>query len=70
MEESLLVKDRAVNSATNGIAFIDLEGNITFANPCALKMWGFAEEAEVLHQPFQLFFASEQESSGGVAVHR
>ena len=56
VEESLLVKDRAVNSATNGIAFTDLEGNITFANPCGLKMWGFAEESEVLHQPFHLFY--------------
>lgn len=60
-EESLLVKDRAVNSATNGISFTDLEGNLTFANPFALKLWGFAEESEVLHQPLQLFFASEPE---------
>ena len=55
VEESLLVKDRAVNSATNGISFADLEGNITFANPCGLKMWGFAEESEVLRQAHAAF---------------
>ena len=56
------MKDRAVNSATNGIAFTDLEGNVTFTNPCALKMWGFAEESEVLHKPLRIFFLSEQEA--------
>lgn len=61
-EESLLVKDCAVNSATNGISFTDLEGNITFANPCALKMWGFAEESEVLHQSLHLFYPSPQDA--------
>ncbi len=60
-EEALLVKDRAVNSATSGIVFVDLEGRITFANPSCLKMWGYAEEAEVWQKPFQSFLHAEQE---------
>ena len=60
-EEALLVKDRAVNSATSGIVFVDLAGRITFANPSSLKMWGYEEEAEVLQKPFPSFLRSEQE---------
>ena len=66
-EESLLVKDWAVNSATTGITFIDLEGRITFSNPCCLKMWGFEEESEVLNKPLQLFLQSEQ---AGLVAYR
>ena len=65
-EEALLVKDRAVNSATSGIVFVDLAGWITFTNPSALKMWGYEEEAEVLQKPFPCFLRSEQE---GVAAY-
>ncbi len=64
-EEALLVKDRAVNSASSGIVFVDLGGRITFANPSCLKMWGYEEEAEVLNQPFQFFLRSDEE--GGAA---
>lgn len=61
-EEALLVKDWAVDSATSGIAFTDLQGRITFANPSCLKMWGFTQEPEVLHRPLQVFLRSEQEA--------
>jgi PAS domain S-box-containing protein len=62
-EEALLVTDRAVNSAASGIAFIDLEGRITFANPSCLQMWGFALEGDVLGKPFQFFLCSAQEAA-------
>jgi len=61
-EEALLVKDRAVNSATSGIALVDLGGRMTFANPSCLKMWGFEDEREVLNKPFTSLLQSEREA--------
>jgi PAS domain S-box-containing protein len=66
-EEALLVKDRAINSATSGIVFVDLGGRITFANPSSLQMWGHEEETEVLQKPFPSFLCSEQE---GLAAYQ
>ncbi|MCU0914552.1 MAG: PAS domain S-box protein [Planctomycetes bacterium] len=61
-EETLLVKDRAVNSATSGIAFTDLDGRVTFANPSCLKMWGFEQESEVLHRFVTSLVVSPQDA--------
>ena len=63
VEEALLVKDSAVDSAASGIMFIDLEGNLTFVNPSALSMWGYDEENEVLGKPLVFFLASAEEGA-------
>ncbi len=63
-EEALLVTDRAVNSATSGIVFVDLGGLLTFANASCLRMWGYEDEGEVLNKPFHFFLCSAQEGRG------
>jgi PAS domain S-box-containing protein len=61
VEEALLVKDSAVDSAASGIVFVDLDGNLTFANPSALRMWGYDEENEVLGRPMSDLVRFEDE---------
>ncbi|HSV99341.1 MAG TPA: PAS domain S-box protein [Sedimentisphaerales bacterium] len=51
VQEALLLKDSAVNSAASGIVFVDPENRLTFANPSALRMWGYTEESEILGKP-------------------
>lgn len=63
VEEALLLKDSAVDSAASGIVFIDLEGNLTFANPSALKMWGYGKENEVLGKPLASLVNSADEAA-------
>jgi len=58
VQEALLVKDNAVNSAASGIVFVDLDNKLTFANPSALKMWGYAHENEILGKPVATFIKS------------
>ncbi len=62
VEEALLVKDSAVDSAASGIVFIDLDGKLTFANPSALRMWGYGNESEVIGRPLPLLFESAEEA--------
>ncbi|MEN6425635.1 MAG: PAS domain S-box protein [Phycisphaerales bacterium] len=63
VEEALLLKDSAVDSAASGIVFIGLEGTLTFANPSALSMWGYDEENEVLGKPLASFLNAAEEAA-------
>ncbi|MBD3268085.1 PAS domain S-box protein, partial [bacterium] len=47
-EEQLLINLHALNSSLNAIAFADLNGNITYANPSFLHMWGYDNEQEII----------------------
>jgi PAS domain S-box-containing protein/putative nucleotidyltransferase with HDIG domain len=51
VEEELRVKDWAIESSLNAIAFSDLAGNLTHVNPAFLKLWGYSSQAEVLGKP-------------------
>ena len=48
MEEELRIKDFAISSSIQGIGIGDLEGNITYVNNAALRMWGASDPSEVL----------------------
>ncbi len=48
MEEDLRIKESAIASSIVGIGISDLEGNITYVNDAALRMWGASDAAEVL----------------------
>ena len=67
VEEALLVKNSAVDSAASGIVFIDLDGMLSFVNPSALRMWGYEREDEILGKPFTVFVKSADE---GQAAYR
>ena len=62
-EDSLLVKDYAISSSINAIAFADLAGNLSYVNPSFLNMWGYNNEAEVLGKNASLFWESEKKAS-------
>lgn len=61
VQEALLLKDSAVNSAASGIVFLGLDGTPTFVNPSALRMWGYDRESEVLGRPLATFLKSAGE---------
>ncbi|MEN6335888.1 MAG: PAS domain S-box protein, partial [Phycisphaerales bacterium] len=62
VQEALLLKDSAVNSAASGIVFVDLDNRLTFANPSALRMWGYAREGEILGKPVATFMKSADQA--------
>jgi len=47
-EEELQLKDAAVYASLNGLAITDLSGDITYANPAFIAMWGASDQDEVL----------------------
>lgn len=60
MEEELKVKEFAIESSINGIAFSDLEGRVTYVNKACLKMWGGQERSEMIGLNAD-FFSKDQE---------
>ncbi|MGD9971871.1 MAG: histidine kinase dimerization/phosphoacceptor domain -containing protein [Desulfatirhabdiaceae bacterium] len=51
-EKELLIKDSIIRHSSSAIAACDLEGNMIYANPCFLKLWGFNDLEEFLNKPF------------------
>lgn len=47
-EESLLIKERAIESSINAIAISDPDGEIIYVNPSFLRLWGFDSKDEVI----------------------
>lgn len=64
VQEALLLKDNAVDSASSGIVFVGLDGKMTFANPSALKMWGYENESEILGKSVAAFIRAEGDGFG------
>lgn len=59
-EETLRIKDSAIDSSINGIVISNLEGYLTYANRSFLKMWGY-DEKEVLGKHILKFCQKEKE---------
>jgi len=57
----LFVKEYAIASSNSPMVMTDLAGNLTYANPAALKAWGYDNESEVLNRPMVDFWESPQE---------
>ncbi len=47
-EEELLLKDASIDASLNGLVITDIFGNITYANPAFLSMWGASDINEVI----------------------
>lgn len=56
IQESSRIKERAIEWSLNPVAMADLEGNLTYANPAFLKLWGFENRAEVRDRPTSDFW--------------
>ena len=63
IEEELRIKESAIASSINGIAIGDLQGNVTYVNEAALKMWGTDNPADIMDKPITVFAQSEEEAS-------
>ncbi|NIP28341.1 MAG: PAS domain S-box protein [Phycisphaerae bacterium] len=50
-EQSLQLRNTAVESSINGIAFVDMVGNLIYVNDSFLKLWGYSDEKQVLGKP-------------------
>ena len=69
VQEALLLKDSAVDSAASGIVFVALDNKLTFANPSALRMWGYARGERDPGQALDgTFVKSASEATDGVSV--
>jgi len=59
--EELRIKDYAIASSINAIAFGDLDGRITYVNEAFLRLWGGDDVAEVIGRTVFTFAQSERE---------
>jgi len=62
-EEEMRVKDNAIASSINGIAIVDLEGNLTYANHSFLEMWGYHDEKDVVGRNVVEFWQAEEDAA-------
>jgi two-component system NtrC family sensor kinase len=67
-EKDLLMKDAAVSSSLNAIAFGDEDGRITYVNASFLQQWGYDREDEVVGRPATEFWRIPDEASEIIAT--
>jgi PAS domain S-box-containing protein len=58
--DALRVKDWAIESSINAIAFSDLKGSLTYVNPAFLHLWGYSSPAEVLGKSVSDFWQKSE----------
>jgi len=66
IEETLQIKENAIESSINAIAMADLEANLTYVNKAFLTMWGYESKQEILGKNAVEFW-QEQEGAQAVA---
>jgi PAS domain S-box-containing protein len=59
VEEELRIKDKAIASSINAMAFADLEGNVTYVNDSFVRLWGY-DNKEVLKESVTLFWEKKE----------
>ncbi len=59
-EESLILKNAAIESSINGVAIADLSGILTYVNPAFLAIWGYDTPDEVIGRHVVSFWRSEE----------
>ncbi|MFC2076108.1 diguanylate cyclase [candidate division KSB1 bacterium] len=62
-ELELILKDNALATSINAVAFADLEGKLTYVNSAFLRMWGYTDDNEVIGQSAAGFW-DEAEQAG------
>ena len=66
----LRMKDSAVETSINAIAFADLDGNLVYVNESFLRMWKHENEEDVLGESFSRFWQNRVEASEVVEALR
>ncbi len=67
-EETLMVKERAIQSSINAIAIADLEGNLTYINSSFLKLWEYDSEKDVLGKSIPEFCSKKEKVNEIIAA--
>ncbi len=65
--DRLVVKEHAIASSISPMVMMDLAGTLTYANPAALKAWGYERESDVLNRPAVEFWNDAHELLACVA---
>ncbi|MFP3870482.1 MAG: PAS domain S-box protein [Syntrophobacteria bacterium] len=63
VEKALWLKDRAIESSINAIAFAEFGGNLTYVNRSFRELWGYTDDQEILGRPAVEFWESQGEAS-------
>ncbi|MHC4260378.1 MAG: PAS domain S-box protein, partial [Planctomycetota bacterium] len=61
-EKKLRIKNIAIESSINAIAFADMNGRLTDVNRSFLRIWGYSSERQVLGNPVVKFWADERKA--------
>ena len=56
------MKDRAIASSINGIAFAEFGGDLIYANRSTLEMWGYKKDQEMLGRPAVEFWKDKDKA--------
>ncbi|MHC4596433.1 MAG: PAS domain S-box protein, partial [Planctomycetota bacterium] len=62
-QEALRLRNVAIESSINGVAFVDIQGNLTYVNDSFLKLWGYSDEHQVLGKPAVGFWADPDKAA-------
>ncbi len=68
VEEQLLIKQSAIDSAMSAIGFADMEQRIFYVNRAYLELWGYDREEEILGRPIAEFAAIPGQVEKAVAA--
>jgi two-component system NtrC family sensor kinase len=58
-EETLLLKEKAIENSVSAIAMSDMEGRVTYLNRACMRFWGGANKEELLGKPYWLLLKSD-----------
>ncbi|WP_164913628.1 hybrid sensor histidine kinase/response regulator [Methanoculleus taiwanensis] len=61
-EQQMRGMEKAIASSVSPIAFADLDGNLTYANPAFLELWGYASPDEVVGRALSSFWEDASEA--------
>jgi len=62
IEEDLRIKEIAIASSINAIAFADLEGTLTYVNNAFLQLWGYDTERDILNKAIMLCWQDREKA--------
>jgi PAS domain S-box-containing protein len=57
--QELLLKERALQTATNGVVMVNPDGKIFYVNAAAVRMWGYDTSEELIGLPVSKLWAAE-----------
>jgi PAS domain S-box-containing protein len=60
-EESLMIKDAALESSISAIGLADMDGRIFFVNPAFVKLWGYQRAEEITGRLIGEFAVSQEQ---------